>query len=948
LFNPPSSSRLVDEPTGPAGNTTMRVRFSIGPAELQIFELQGTGDTSSPPMAYSDAATLLYGARFDAIGMVSLRNLLLRVTPGLPLFRMSDDEVRKHAARCVAALTLGITVRTGAALSGRKSGGGGGGGQQPQQPKNPQQPTPGNKPKPPGTPKPPANQPPATLKVTVLSVDGATQTFVGGAKVQLSVSGSGATFSAAQTGLAVFPSLAPGDYGVGIVLSGHLADQYKAPKDQALVTLASGQTLPITLMLTPRLLELVSVDDHFAPGHESLDIHYKISGLSDEPVRLRITSPHADVNPVFERELTDAEKADGEHTIAWDGKSSAQSGTLKDRHIHGLFSPYKAEVHHSDGLKGELPFKVLYHSLRLRQGPWTPDEMEPPKSETNAWVQYKLNELGYWGGPVRKDTQGYLKKAVIRYKANHKGLRETFYDKYTGTITAALTDALAKNENPRRGVEGDAFSDPKAEAKVWVEGLTYEVLRAGAGGAEVDDFGHARPPKEKQRLNRPLIPVEVEITLKAKNDAAVLAPAGVGPLRINWRFKDADEDVTRPFPHTAAEPTLARRYLEKALKTKGGRSGKGDNAHQDYAGIRSQNDATNCAAPFLLGDFCVPYTAIKDAGQKVVYTEACTDAAKYPKRLGKAGIFFRPSYIAGDDYQLTAEIDFTGRPNKGELEGFHGVTDVGSRMHVDSGTFRVWRDGRVAVSIGWPARKGSNEWAEVRDEFLGAYVDVDVGGIASKSITDVLTEAEYRAIVVARTKHKNPAKIQLHADAIVGVDLPKQGKMTPAAYRAAVRTFANDYWDAISVPLRRKLSANIRKEHPSGFVVVDFHTHRAVQVVNPANPAPQSFIAWTFSVGLPDSFVFADQMDPDKVYYVVAHEMGHNYWLKHWENAGGIAAHHDRDDHNCVMSYSNSNDPPLHAHQRPGQYTPHFCGKCILKLRGWNVDTAGLLPANSK
>jgi hypothetical protein len=322
----------------------------------------------------------------------------------------------------------------------------------------------------------------------------------------------------------------------------------------------------------------------------------------------------------------------------------------------------------------------------------------------------------------------------------------------------------------------------------------------------------------------------------------------------------------------------------------------------------------------------------KDAGQKVVYTTACVDRAKYPKRLGKAGILFRPSYIAGDDYRITAEIDFTGLGNQAVLEGFHGVTDVKSRIHVASGTFRVWRFNRVALNVQWPARRNSNDWPGIAAEFEKAFVKVDTSGIATCSITDVLTEDEYRTIVVANTAHKDPAKIHLYADAVVGVDLPKQGRtMSAADYKTALGTFVNDdYWDKIVYPLRRQLSRNIRKTYPSGFVIIDFLTHRPVKIRKwlGTRTAEENYIAWTFSIGLPDSTVFADQKDPDKVYYVVAHEMGHNFWL-----------------HNCVMAYSSSSSG--YAHQRPGVYTPHFCGKCNLKLRGWDADS-GVLPADSK
>jgi hypothetical protein len=101
-------------------------------------------------------------------------------------------------------------------------------------------------------------------------------------------------------------------------------------------------------------------------------------------------------------------------------------------------------------------------------------------------------------------------------------------------------------------------------------------------------------------------------------------------------------------------------------------------------------------------------------------------------------------------------------------------------------------------------------------------------------------------------------------------------------------------------------------------------------------PANRQYVTWGGSIGLPDSVVLADQKDPDKVYYVIAHEMGHNFYLLHWENTGeNNLKHHDRADHNCIMSYST--DSRRYPYQAQGVYTPHFCGKCNLKLRGWNI-----------
>ena len=86
-----------------------------------------------------------------------------------------------------------------------------------------------------------------------------------------------------------------------------------------------------------------------------------------------------------------------------------------------------------------------------------------------------------------------------------------------------------------------------------------------------------------------------------------------------------------------------------------------------------------------------------------------------------------------------------------------------------------------------------------------------------------------------------------------------------------------------------------------------------------------------------------DMKDPDKVYYVVGHEMGHNFYLRHSENTGDKPpGHHDTSDHNCIMAYSSTSSG--HAHQAPGVFEPHLCGKCNLKLRGWDMDK---LPGNS-
>jgi hypothetical protein len=691
------------------------------------------------------------------------------------------------------------------------------------------------------------------------------------------------------------------------------------------------------------VLQIVKHDELFAPGKESLDIEYRIVGLGSKEMKVKVTGEHYPGNPIYERVLAEEEKQSGNHKLSWDGKTTC-GGELAGKFLNPLYAPYKI-ILEGGGKKAEAPFKVLYHSIKLHQGPWTADEKDPPEADEKPWVQWKLNQLGYFGGPVGHDTESYLKKAVIRYKANHKDFHQAVYSRYNDSITAPLKAALKAGDNARVAVEtAAAIEDETKESKIYVEALTYE-----RDTAITDEFGRTKKAlKEAERLNRPLLPLEVEVFLVSKaGGAAVLSPEGVGPVRISWRYKDKPEDLSGQFTAAAGSPSKTQAYLTKALKVKGGGPG-GDNAPDGLGGLRKPA-ADTYETPFLLGNFYPPYEAQKDAGEKVVFVKAAVDKAKFPLRLGKAGVFFRPSIVAGDDYQLSAEIDFTGLPNKGDLETLHKITSVDARPHARTGTFHIARKAKVAMVIDWPARTNSEDWPDIATEFAKAHIELDTAGIVRKAITDVLTEAEYRAVVMAKTAHKTPALIKLDPASLVGVALPAQGALAANAYANALKRFTDDnYWNLINTDLHAAIVQKVRKDHPVGFIIINFLTHLPVSIqkappgdVTVVNPA---HITWSFSIGKPDSTVFADQKDPDKVYYVVAHEMGHNFWLLHWENTGeNNAKDHDKSDRNCVMSYSSSSGP---AHQKPGIYTPHFCGKCNVKLRGWNIDAAGL-PAKS-
>ena len=127
----------------------------------------------------------------------------------------------------------------------------------------------------------------------------------------------------------------------------------------------------------------------------------------------------------------------------------------------------------------------------------------------------------------------------------------------------------------------------------------------------------------------------------------------------------------------------------------------------------------------VLGEKLEGHKLEKDDGNKKLFSKACVDVAKFPKRVGRAGFLFRPSFVAGDDYTFRAELDFTGLPNKATLNSDHGVVDEPTRVHVNTGTFCVKRFNHVAMLINWPARTVANPWAAIRGEFNDAHFRLD-------------------------------------------------------------------------------------------------------------------------------------------------------------------------------------------------------------------------------
>jgi hypothetical protein len=143
----------------------------------------------------------------------------------------------------------------------------------------------------------------------------------------------------------------------------------------------------------------------------------------------------------------------------------------------------------------------------------------------------------------------------------------------------------------------------------------------------------------------------------------------------------------------------------------------------------------------------------------------------------------------------------------------------------------------------------------------------------------------------------------------------------------------------------------VRRTQAEGFIIFDFRIHDPIsgQDWNPAanagaggfvptaNPAARNQTSALAGYVRLDGAVTMCVDNPFNVNCYVMHECGHARFLYHFKTGGGGAAdpvqtahHHDLDQERCIMSYGINPDGP-------NAWDYRFCGKCILRLRGWNV-----------
>lgn len=601
---------------------------------------------------------------------------------------------------------------------------------------------------------------------------------------------------------------------------------------------------------------------------------------------------------------------------------------------------------------------VLYHSLELVRGPWVATG-EVLVVGSDGWKCERLNALGYSAGPPLAVDPEYLRKATARYNATRD---TTVHD-----LQAALL--AGDNSQPWLHYNGqDVAADTSLsgrDLRLFVEAIGYSANHAHGVDELRDQYTNAATRKgtvEAAKLNRPLLPIEAVIYLKGRDGSRVDAPEAVGAVRVDWHVLDLAEDTGRLPANDRTTHSYPRKFIEAAYARLGAKK-RDRNCPRDLGGIYS--DADHWKDAFWPGGAYAPYQAQRDNADRVVFVPANVDR-QAARAVGRAGVLLHPSFVAGDRYRVHAALNFKGRPNEKKL------AKDNRKIEDRTGTIEIWRRAVVAAVLGWPSRAelSGATWAAVQRELAYAYLEVDASAVASLPIDQLLDDNDYKDWVdfaisglpkfttdpmyAALDLHINPAAVINPAPAGDGADL--------ATRFSSFRTLANALFNnPKSVPNQpkpekgqerfvRTLLAKGRARWPRGYLIVTLGVHDLItaELDHVGMTAKE-----TFNVpcsGERDLLVTLWNARPENLDYVLAHEMAHCLWLRHHENAGDsdlpeLKGDHDQSDHCCTMSYPVSRDPRW-PHQLPDRYAPHFCGKCNLKLRGWDVQSDRLPKAS--
>jgi hypothetical protein len=773
-----------------------------------------------------------------------------------------------------------------------------------------------------------------------------------------------------------------------------LAGRYKVT-ERGKATVTVGKTAVATVKVEVKQFRLTSVDHHFVPGtdkNEHLRIKYDVAGFADSKVLVQVLSDQHNPAIVFERELTAEEKSNGSgKVIEWDGKTNCTAGPLVGKYVNPLLGKLKVRLSAPDSNlrtddQDQTATRVLVHSLKLMAGSYVADSRRPPAKVNPIpatgspqwanhlkWVQYQLNSLGYFAGAVDGTLNAQTKRAIKRY--TYEMVNSTEHDR--ADDPAFVTSLNTYDLLHMFMSDWDVIEDKAKSSKVFIQ-HNYFFHTEGASGTgnwnkddghwhKESDYGEATGGK----LDRFEVPLETVITLESRNQlafdpnhAGVSSPQAVGELEVEWSVIDPPEDLSVLPGYVAnTSPTRAVDYINAVRANVTGvnpptAATGGDNCPQACGGF-STDFFVQLLPAFAVRPGASPLKTISKVHQ---------DAGTQREKIGATAVLFRGSHIGGDNFIIKASLTFDGKPNRAALERdhttFQNAPALDAHCSAQTGTMTVWRKRRVSAVVNWSEMKLPEViWDEIVEAFRAAFLELDVSNVFQGRIdhfvtnqTDAspyldaaaawLNRTADRAKMVFTHKHMMPfptergnkEKDDAYRNRVNGEAVNFNALLTRITLGSDTRKSVGEWLSELIGKARRPGNVVLRAVPFSGITLT-----RNTGFINKTTKVVEADVARNegsscTGMGGGVAYICEGYRKQLKDGFLTAHEIGHCSYLSHPFQQ---AVDHDSADTNCTMYYLHSgqkhaNRPSINlAADSPNK--PKFCGKCLLKLRGWKV-----------